>query len=115
MIDSTTVTLAAKILSLNPSWGMVLLVLFLGVAWVIVSLSKNTTITKAILGSHSEVSEVVKQIRSDQIKSNAERREQGKRLDLLETDVSAMKKDIALIKTNCGRFQCDNTSKQDAA
>lgn len=101
MLDSTTVVYIGKILTLNPSWSLVTLLIVAGIGYLLLNLTRNTSLTERIfktMESHGEMAETIKTIRVDQIKSNEERQKQGieiveikTRLDVLERDVTQLK------------------------
>lgn len=73
----------SRLLTINPSWSMVSVVLIIALIWL---LSKNTAFTKTILESIT----IVKQIRDDQVKSNKERESQSGQIAEIKTEIGAI-------------------------
>lgn len=93
IVDSTTVNYAGKLISNNPSIGMVILVVVVALVYAIVNLSKNTELTKILVGRHDSIDKVAKtveEIRADQITSNSERKEQGKKIDDIDNRLTSL-------------------------
>jgi hypothetical protein len=91
--DTSQIKAAVAVLQTNPSWALVLLLLVGGAgvafAFLLLQLFKNTEITKAIaerIGDKThdqnieKMASTLENIRSDQVVSNQERREQGKQI-----------------------------------
>ena len=97
-MDTTWGSLFIRALDSNPSTGTV--IIFIGLAitaafvYVVLNLSKNTELTKAIISPHAEMSKTIMDIRADQLVSNAERKEHGKRLDLVEEKIEDLQTDF---------------------
>jgi hypothetical protein len=100
-IDTSTVALITKIVALDPSWTLVILVLGCAILYLIINLFKNTTLTKEILSSvsgHKETAEVIKEIRADQKISNSERKLQGIQIQNIELRLGKVETDIHELK-----------------
>lgn len=86
-LDSATAANAVTLASINPSTALIVLVLGGGVIYLLSLLIKNTAITQAIadrMEGSDETAELIKAIRSDQLKSNEERKSQGLRIMAIE-------------------------------
>ena len=109
-IDTTWGSLFVRALESNPSTGTV--VLFIGLAvtsaavYVVINLSKNTELTKAIIVPHQAMGQTINDIRVDQLASNLERKEHGKRLDAVEAAIEDIQKDVNELK--CSKIVCPN-------
>lgn len=97
-MDTTWGSLFVRALDSNPSTGTV--VIFIGLAitaafvYVVLNLSKNTELTKAIIQPHADMAKTIADIRADQLVSNIERKEHGKRLDLVEEKMEDLQNDF---------------------
>lgn len=108
-LDSTTVVYIGKILQLNPSWSLVTLVIIGGILWMLVSLIKNTDLTKTILyklGNHEQMAKTISDIRTDQLTSNEERKILNSRVGNIENRLGTLEKDVEELK--CNNVGCPN-------
>ena len=99
----------SRLLTINPSWSMVSVVLIIALIWL---LSKNTAFTKTILESIT----IVKQIRDDQVKSNKERELQSSEISVIKTDVHDLKNRMERIEKNypiCLNNSCLNRDSHE--
>lgn len=85
----------------STPWALVVVAVAGGLVWLIIKLSENTELTKAVVAriGDGETAKLVKEIRADQLVSNRERAEQGRdiadikrRLDAVENDVRELKR-----------------------
>lgn len=100
----------SRLLTINPSWSMVSVVLILALIYL---LSKNTAFTKSILESVT----IVKQIRDDQVKSNKERELQTSEISGIKNDVHDLKNRMERIEKSypvCLKSECKNREQNEA-
>lgn len=109
-MDTTWGSLFVRALDSNPSTGTI--IIFLGLAitsafvYVVINLSKNTDLTRAIISPHAEMAKTILEIRVDQLASNTERQQQGKRLDAVEAHIGELQRDVNELK--CSKVACPN-------
>lgn len=116
--DTSQIKAAVAVLQTNPSWGIVLLLLVggAGIAFLILLLQllKNTEFTKAISERISDkahdqniekMSVTLETIRNDQIKSNEERREQGKSIERLDSRINQIDFDMISLAREVSRMK----------
>lgn len=108
-LDSTTVANVSVLAALSPSWGLVVLIIFIGFGYLVSLILKNTDITKALsnsLDSHTKMATIIDEIRADQIKSNEERREQGKSIERLDSRINQIDFDMISLAREVNRIKC---------
>ena len=93
-LDSATTAHAATLVGLNPSVGIIVLILGLAFLYLIKIIALNTDITKKMGTNHGEIIDTITAIRADQIISNAERKVMTARMDAFEKKQTEMEFDI---------------------
>ena len=88
-------------------WALVVLVLGAGMIWNLRLMVQNTRITESVAArienkvnddAIGRISELVEKIRSDQIQSNVERREQGAKIATMEARLRGVELDLEELK-----------------
>lgn len=97
-IDTTWGSFVVRALESSPSTGMVVIfvcaIVVVAFAYLVMNLSKNTELTKAIIQPHAEMQKTIQAIRVDQVTSNLERK--------------AMQADIKDLQDDFHKFRCAN-------
>jgi hypothetical protein len=90
---------AVSMWSVSP-WAFVALSALVTLCMIVRELLKNTALTQAILRR----SDVIDEIRTDQIKSNTERKEQAVKIDAMDSRITSIERDLRSL--NC--MKCEN-------
>lgn len=116
--DTNQIRAAGKLLESNPSWALVILLIVCGAGaaflYIARQLIANTKITEAIAariedktkdGNIEKVASTVEQIRADQIESNIARREMGKSIERLGSQLACAELDILSLAREVARMK----------
>jgi F0F1-type ATP synthase membrane subunit b/b' len=93
-LDSATTANAATLVGLNPSVGIIVLILGLAFLYLIKVIALNTDITKAIGTNHSEMLETVTAIRASQLLSDAKQATLDEQITELKQKITEMEHDL---------------------
>jgi hypothetical protein len=111
MIDTTITTAdwagtAISMWGVSP-WAFVVLAGIIVLGLALKELTKNTKLTEALsmrIIDTGSIKATVEEIRKDQLVSNEQRQEHGKRLDAIDNRLQTVEKDVAELK--CVRVAC---------
>lgn len=112
-LDSATTANIGTVATLNPSAAMVTLLLGAGLVYLLSLVLKNGKLTEAIaerLEGGEETMALLKAIREDQIKSNAERKEQGIRITAIEGRLDSQGRELKEHGAQLAAFHAELTA-----
>ena len=111
-LDSATTANLGSLVGLNPSMGIIVLILGLAFMYLVKIIVSNTDLTSSVktsvestAASHNELAKSLSEIRADQIISNEERKAQASSIERLDSKVNTLDFDLICLSRELSRLK----------